>query len=153
MSTDHERGRRERAIIKLIESRPLGTQAELVSALTGDGFEVTQATVSRDIRRLGLVKQPLAEGGYRYSAPRNGSSLEEGSRRPNLASFVVGFAEVETFLAVRTRPGRAMAVAISIDEMGLPSVTGTLAGDDLVLVLIDRAEQRDNVRSALDEFF
>jgi arginine repressor len=66
---------------------------------------------------------------------------------------VTGFAEVESFLAVKTLPGRAMAVAISIDEMGLPSVSGTLAGDDMVLVLIERAEQRDNVRSALDEFF
>lgn len=153
MPADQERGRRERAIIRLIESRPLGTQAELVHALTESGFEVTQATVSRDIRRLGLIKQPLPQGGYRYSAPRTRQAKAGGANRLNLASFVTGFAEVETFLAVRTLPGRAMAVAISIDEMSLPSVTGTLAGDDLVLVLIDRAEQRDNVRSALDEFF
>lgn len=150
MPADHERGRRERAIIKLIGKRPLGTQAELISALIKDGFEVTQATVSRDIRRLGLIKEPMPEGGYRYTAPR---SRPQKARRLDLASFVTGFAEVETFLGVRTLPGRAMAVAISIDEMNLPSVTGTLAGDDLVLVLIDRAEQRENVRSALDEFF
>lgn len=152
MPADHERGRRERAIIKLIRQHPMGTQAELIEALTRDGFEVTQATVSRDIRRLGLVKEPLPQGGYRYSAPRS-RPQPKAPRRLDLASFVTGFAEVETFLAVRTLPGRAMAVAISIDEMSLPSVTGTLAGDDLVLVLIDRAEQRDNVRSALDEFF
>lgn len=155
MSADQERGRRERAIIKLIASRPLSTQAELVTALTHDGFEVTQATVSRDVRRLGLIKQPLPQGGYRYSTPRSSEQRtgEPGGHRLDLASFVVGFAEAESFLAVRTLPGRAMAVAISIDEMGLPSVTGTLAGDDLVLVLIDRAEQRQNVRSALDEYF
>jgi transcriptional regulator of arginine metabolism len=130
----------------------MGTQAELISALTEDGFEVTQATVSRDIRRLGLIKEPLPQGGYRYSPPRSHQPVK-ATRRLDLTSFVVGFAEVESLLAVRTLPGRAMAVAISIDEMSLPSVTGTLAGDDLVLVLIDRAEQRDKVRSALDDFF
>lgn len=148
---DHERARRERAIFKLIESGSLGTQAELVNALNADGFEVTQATVSRDIRRLGLVKEPLSSGGYRYTVPRTRTGLSE-ARRLDLTSFVVGFAEVESFLAVRTLPGRAMAVAISIDEMELPSVSGTLAGDDLVLVLIEKADQRDKVRSALDEF-
>ena len=152
MSADHERGRRERAIVKLIETRPLGTQAELVIALNADGFEATQATVSRDIRRLGLVKEPQAQGGYRYTVPRTRAGLSD-ARRLDLTSFVVGFAEVEAFLAVQTLPGRAMTVAISIDEMELPSVSGTLAGDDLVLVLIDRADQRDNVRSALDEYF
>lgn len=150
MSADRERGRRERAIIKLIKSRPLGTQAELISALNEDGFEVTQATVSRDIRRLGLVKEPLAGGGYRYTS---GGGRTEQTRRMDLASFVVGFAEAEAFLAVRTLPGRAMAVATSIDEMELGAVSGTLAGDDLVLVLIERAELREDVRSALDEFF
>lgn len=152
MSADHERGRRERAIVKLIESRPLGTQAELVHALNADGFEVTQATVSRDIRRLGLIKEPLSQGGYRYTVPRARTGLSD-ARRLDLTSFVVGFAEAEAFLAVKTLPGRAMAVAISIDEMELPSVSGTLAGDDLVLVLIERADQRENVRAALDEFF
>ena len=152
MPADHERGRRERAIVELIEGAPLGTQAELISALTERGFEVTQATVSRDIRRLGLVKQPLPQGGYRYSVPRR-REPSSGTRRLELASFVTGFAEVEAFLAVRTLPGRAMAVATSIDEMSLPSVSGTLAGDDLVLVLLDSAAQRDNVRSALDAHF
>jgi transcriptional regulator of arginine metabolism len=151
---DHERGRRERAIIELIQSRPLGTQAELVSALTQSGFEVTQATVSRDIRRLGLVKQPLPGGGYRYSPSLSRRErARPAARRLELAAFVQGFAEVETFLAVRTLPGHAMAVATSIDGMELPSVSGTLAGDDMVLVLIERAEQRENVRSALDEYF
>ncbi len=152
MSADHERGRRERAIVKLIETRPLGTQAELIEALNSDGFEVTQATISRDIRRLGLVKEPLSQGGYRYTAPRTRDGTSD-TRRLNLTSFVVGFAEAEAFLAVKTLPGRAMVVATSIDEMELPSVSGTLAGDDLVLVLIEKADQRDNVRSALDEYF
>lgn len=152
MSADQERNRRERAIVKLIKERPLGTQAELIRALTEDGFEVTQATVSRDIRRLGLIKKPLRGGGYRYSSSAESSSKSR-ERKLHLSSFVVGFADVESFLAVRTLPGRAMAVATSIDEMEIPSVAGTLAGDDTVLVLIERAEQRDNVRSAIDEFF
>lgn len=151
MSADQERNRRERAIIKLIASRPLASQAELVSALHEIGLKATQATVSRDIRRLGLVKEPLPEGGFRYTAPLERSG-KRAPRRPSVSSFVLGFAPVESLLAVRTLPGRAMAVAISIDEMELPSVTGTIAGDDTVLVLLDSVEQRDQVRAALDDF-
>lgn len=131
---------RDRTILELIERRPLGTQAALVSALTEAGFEVTQATVSRDIRRLGLVKAPQPQGGYRYQAPRSTKNS-----RASFSSFVTGLAEVEAFHAITTLPGRAMAVAVAIDEMEIRGVTGTLAGDDIVLVLIKRHQDKESV--------
>lgn len=151
MSADQERSRRERAIIELIARRPLATQAELMAALQDYDIEATQATVSRDIRRLGLVKEPLPEGGFRYTAaPERGS--KRSPRRPSVSSFVLGFTAVESLLGVRTLPGHAMTVATAIDEMALPTVAGTIAGDDTVLVLLEAAEGRDDVRAALDEF-
>ncbi len=150
MSQLKEKIRREQAIFRLIENRPIGTQGELVSALVESGFEVTQATVSRDVKRLGLLKQPLPEGGYRYSAPpRSGT----GASRFQLESFVTGMSQVEAFYVLNTLPGRAMLVAVTIDELGLSEIGGTLAGDDLVLVLIKKEEHKERVKAALSELF
>lgn len=141
------RSDRDRAILSLIEARPLGTQAALVEALRANDFQVTQATVSRDIRRLGLVKAPLPSGGYRYAAP---ADLKKAPGSFSLRSFLVGSASVEAFHALKTLPGRAMAVAAAIDELDLRGVTGTLAGDDLVLVLIERNSDKKRVLETLD---
>ncbi len=150
MSSERERKRRERALVTLIEEQNLQTQSELVQALENLGIRATQATVSRDIKRLGLVKAPLPDGGYRYRAPR--APLAPRTRVP-MESFVLGYLEVESFLALKTLPGRAMAVATTIDEQIIAGVSGTLAGDDLVLVLIERAEYKQSVRQALDSLF
>lgn len=139
-----EQRRREECILRLIESSRIGTQTELVTALLEEGFEVTQATVSRDVRRMGLLKGPHPDGGSTYRAPLQGSSPG-----PALASFVLESARAECFRILRTLPGRAMAVAAAIDELDLPGVVGTLAGDDLVLILIASRAQESRVMSAL----
>lgn len=148
MSEQSEKERRETAIFDLIAERSIQTQGELVEALLGAGFEVTQATVSRDVRRLGLVKKPLSGGGYSYSAP---ASITLKSKPSRLNSFVTGVSSVEAFCAINTLPGRAMAVAVTIDEMHLTEIAGTLAGDDLVLVMIKKAENREKVEEVLRE--
>lgn len=144
---------RTRAIFRLIGKQVIGTQADLVEALNSSGFEVTQATVSRDVRRLGLVKVPLSGGGYRYAAPHEAAPSDDLDRRFNLRSFVTSVASAEAFCVVETLPGRAMTIAVTIDEMELPSVIGTLAGDDLVLVMIEKNEDRDAVRTTLTQLF
>lgn len=145
-----EKEKREEAIFRLIENEPIGTQTELVDALVERGFDVTQATVSRDVRSLGLVKRPLPGGGFRYSAPgRTGLS----ARRFDLRSFITGFSQAEAFCVVNTLPGRGMLVAVTIDELALPEVAGTLAGDDIVLILIKHAADQEKVEEALSQFF
>lgn len=146
----NEKERREQAIFNLIEDRSIGTQGELVAALNESGFDVTQATVSREVRRLGLVKKPLPGGGFRYSVP---VSRSRTGRRFSLSSFVTGFSQVESFCVLSTLPGRAMMVAVTIDELELDEIAGTLAGDDLVLVMIKRARDRERVEAALSEYF
>jgi transcriptional regulator of arginine metabolism len=150
MSDLSEIERRETAIFQLIENRIIGTQGELVEALTEAGYDVTQATVSRDVRRLGLVKKALPGGGFRYSAPRGRA---EAFRKTQLTSFIVGFSEVEAFCVLNTLPGRAMMVAVTIDEMELDEIAGTLAGDDLVLVMIKEAKNKKRVEAALSDLF
>lgn len=148
MSEQSEKERREAAIFNLISERALQTQAELVGALLEAGFEVTQATVSRDVRRLGLVKKPLTGGGFAYSAPETETARPKPLRSDG---FVTGISRVEAFCAINTLPGRAMAVAVTIDEMRRPEIAGTLAGDDLVLVMIKKAENQKKVEEVLRE--
>ena len=153
VSVESEKESRTRAIFRLIKRQAIGTQAELVEALNSAGYEVTQATASRDVRRLGLVKVPLAGGGYRYAAPSEATMPVMNDKRFNLKSFVTGVTAAEAFCVVETLPGRAMTIAVTIDEMQLSSVLGTLAGDDLVLVMIDKSEERDAVRATLTQLF
>lgn len=146
MSEQSEKERREIAIFNLITERTIQTQQELVEALLSDGFDVTQATVSRDVRRLGLVKKPLPSGGFAYSVPARTGARPQPLR---VDTFVTGVSLVEAFCAINTLPGRAMAVAVTIDEMQRPEIAGTLAGDDLVLVMIKKSEYKEKVEEVL----
>lgn len=127
------RSQRDRLLLRLIHERPIGTQQELVAALQEQGLDVTQATVSRDIKRLGLAKL-----GNRYAAPPQ-------------PSYAVGVEPAEGMLVVKTLAGRASAVACQIDEADLPQIVATLAGDDTVLVLVRRKNEREAVQAALEE--
>ena len=145
------RRRREKAILALVDSRPVRTQAELVDALEEEGFEASQSTVSRDIKRLGLVKVPAGDGGYRYGRPREGPAPEaaEERLRAAVAEFVTDTVEGSSLLALKTPPGGADAVAVALDRAGLEEVAATLAGDDTVLVLVREGADRDALRRRL----
>lgn len=150
MSFVSEKERRQQAIFELISERAISTQGELVEALTQSGFEVTQATVSREMRRLGLVKTPLAGGGYRYSAP---SQAVGANKRLSSSTFVKGFSHVEAFCCLNTVAGRAIGIALAIDELELSEIAGTLAGDDVVLVMLRHIKDRARVESILRDLF
>jgi len=140
---------RERAILEIVAEEKVGTQEELARALKKRGAPVTQATVSRDVKRLGLVKVPDPKGAYRYS-PAQGIAPSAPPAEENLKSafreFVTGLESGEAFFLVKTLPGRANAVGIAIDEARRPELAGTIAGDDTILVIVRRA--RDGARVA-----
>lgn len=149
---------RDRAILEIVDARAIRTQAELVDALAERGIEVTQATVSRDIRRLGLVKVQDADGASRYALPPPGDAPAGAARdalRGALREFATDTAVGGALLAVRTQVGAANAVAVAIDRARLPGVVATLAGDDTILVLTrneeDRARVLDEIRRLLRE--
>ena len=153
---------REREILRILADRPVHTQGELVSELQARGFMVTQATVSRDIQRLGVVKLPASDGAPRY-VPRdeaigseNGAGNGGAIAREELAAVfresVLDVDSGEALLAIRTPPGLANAVAITIDRAGIPEIVATLAGDDTIFVLSRSAADRAKVRRLLEGY-
>ena len=126
---------RRAAIVELIRTRNVATQAELRELLSARGFDVTQATLSRDIRDLGLVKRS-SDGAYQQQgaepqvAPAAGFALQRA-----MAEYASGVACVQQLIVVRTGPGMAQPLALAIDRAKLDEVVGTLAGDDTILVI------------------
>jgi transcriptional regulator of arginine metabolism len=129
---------RQHAIRDLVNSRPIGSQREVVDALGAQGFAVTQATVSRDITELGLVKAPGADG-HVYLAPDviatpGSGTLDERLRRI-LSDISVTIGRSGLILVLTGTPGTASVIAQAIDESSLREQEGTLAGDNTLLVL------------------
>lgn len=151
MTPDHRRDR-ERAILEILDDLTIRTQADLVRALERRGYSVTQATVSRDVRRLGLVKVQGADGRSRYTA--NGTeSQAPGSRRvlrTTLRDFATDIVAGDALLAIRTHSGCANAVGVALDDAGIEGVVATLAGDDTILVLTRDRDDRDRVLEELE---
>lgn len=151
MTPDRRRDR-ERAILEILDDLTIRTQADLVRALERRGFPVTQATVSRDVRRLGLVKVQDADGRSRYTANGAESAAPApGSRRvlrTTLRDFATDIVAGDALFAIRTHSGCANAVGVALDDAGIDGVVATLAGDDTILVLTRGPEERERV---LDE--
>lgn len=136
---------RDRRILNILARRAVTTQAELVAALQSAGIQVTQATVSRDIKRLGLVKLPDGNGTYRYQAPHAArpTTVEVQARlRRAMIDYVAEVDEGSGLVVVKTATGSASTVAEAIDEVAWPEVVGTVAGDNTILVVPRRAGQR-----------
>ena len=127
-------------ILEIIELYPIETQDELIERLRDCGYEVTQATVSRDIKELMLVKVPKGQGRYRYAYPAGHETKEvvfSSSRMERLfRDTVLGMDYSENLIVVKTMPGAANAVASAIDYAKWPQVIGTIAGDDNILVIV-----------------
>lgn len=133
------------AIKEIIQSKPISSQDELVLELRKRSFEVTQATLSRDLRELGVVRIH-AEGGVRYAL-----SVESEERK---LQSLVGFEIIsvncnEAMIVIRTLPGRAPGVASFIDSLHSPEILGTVAGDDTVLVLPSSTRKTEAVMDSI----
>lgn len=128
-------------IKEIVQSRPIETQEELAKALQEEGIEVTQATVSRDIKELMLVKVPTSDGHYRYALSQEQSMLMSKNRVAHL--FQDSIVRVDSCLnqiVVRTMPGSASMVASAIDLAKWENVIGTIAGDDTILIITNNPD-------------
>ena len=136
---------RHRAIRDLVAPRPIRTQQELAGALRERGFRTTQATMSRDVAELGLVKAPR-DGTQAYALPPRlveAESSGEDRLRALLRDLPIEVREAGLLLVVRTLPGSAHAIAAALDRARWPEVAGSIAGDDTVFVACaDRAALR-----------
>lgn len=151
--TPAHRRERERAILELVAEMPIRTQADLVRALKHRGYDVTQATASRDVRRLGLVKVRDADGRSRYTASESDNQPPVSRRvlQATLRDFATQISAADAMFAIRTYSGCANAVAVALDDAGLDGVVATLAGDDTILVLTRNAEDRNNVLTEIEQ--
>ncbi|MEW5979079.1 MAG: ArgR family transcriptional regulator [Acidobacteriota bacterium] len=141
-----DKSRRHRKILTLIKVQPISSQLELGRRLKEDGFSVTQATLSRDLRELNLVK--TAQG---YKLPeglsRNGPRF--ATAKPTISQFLNEVVAIGNLLVVKTDPGGAHPVALTLDNLGWKEIVGTVAGDDTILVVTQAPRQATSVRNRL----
>ncbi len=121
-----EKHRRHRAILDAIAQDAISSQEDLRRRLEAQGFDVTQATLSRDLRELGVVKRVTRTGLYRYVAPDRFAGLP-----------ILGYRASGNLLVLKTEIGSAPRVAYQIDALHMPEVLGTVAGEDTLLVVIE----------------
>jgi len=144
---------RQRAIRDLVEQRPLRTQQELAGALRERGFRTTQATISRDVAELGLIKAGRS-GMQAYAIPprlREADTSGEDRIRTLLQDMPVEIREAGTMLVLKTLPGSAHPLAAALDRARWPEVAGSIAGDDTVFVAFADRRSLARVRRRLEE--
>jgi len=138
---------RHAAILRIVRDRRVENQDVLREALAGEGINVTQATLSRDIRELGLAKLVDPQGGAFYANPNAGSLRPDlGQILPTLMLSVEGTGPL---LVIKTASGGAGAVGAAVDQAGWSEVIGTIAGEDTVLVIARSPAMRQAVASRL----
>ena len=138
------KSQRQAKIMEIISTRNVETQEQLLDALKQEGFNGTQATISRDIKELRIVKELTNLGTYRYTTT-NGEISGSFSARLNtiFRECVIGFDYAQNIIVIRTLPGLGSAAGAAIDAMNMSAVVGSLAGDDTVMVVM-----RDNNTAA-----
>ncbi|MNN32617.1 Arginine repressor [compost metagenome] len=134
------KGQRHIKIREIITGQEIETQDELVEALRKSGFQVTQATVSRDIKELMLIKVPTDDGRYKYSMPTAQRYNPVLKLQRALIDNFVHIDHTGNLVVVKCLPGTANAVAVLIDNMEWADLLGTICGDDTIL-LICRSEE------------
>ena len=131
--------RRHNKIIEIITEYDIDTQDELIAKLRDAGFDVTQATVSRDIRDLKLVKISTKDHRYKYALSPHDDIHISAKYRNIMRETIIGVDYANNFVVLRTYSGMAQAAAAAVDGMGWSEIVGTIAGDDTIFVMM-----RDN---------
>ena len=132
---------RQNKILEIIGSRDIETQNQLIDALRESGFNSTQATVSRDMRELRLIKEPGGNGRSKYAAPSESGMTGYGDRLKTIfRESVTSFSSAQNLVVIKTLPGLAPAACAAIDGMDIKTLVGSLAGDDTAfLAMADNA--------------
>ncbi|MDR3349282.1 MAG: arginine repressor [Acidaminococcales bacterium] len=140
------KGIRHAKIKEIIDQQMMETQEDLAAALRAHGIDVTQATVSRDIKELMLIKVPTGDGHYRYAFPtEQGVMLSQARMERIFQDSVISVLASENLVIIRTLPGTAQAVAYTIDYVRWPEILGTIAGDDTIFVAASSRNEIDNL--------
>ena len=150
-----EKNNRLEALRLIISSQQMGSQEELLNALQKEGFQLTQATLSRDLKQLKVAKAATMSGNYVYVLPNE--SMYKRVSTPSSAREMMqipGFISISysgNMGVIKTRPGYASAIAWNIDRGDLPQILGTIAGDDNIFVVIKEGVSHREVTEALSK--
>jgi transcriptional regulator of arginine metabolism len=139
---------RQSQILDVVDHVPVASQEELRQQLHARGIEATQATISRDLKELGLVKR-AGDGAYVRPGERRGSPLIEEQLRRAATSLVRNFERVEAMLVIKTDRGQAQGLAEWIDQAQLAEVAGTIGGDDTILLVCRGVEAAERLEIRL----
>lgn len=145
------KNRRQRRILEIVSNETIGTQKELAERLQQEGFEITQATISRDIKELLLVKVNIGGDRYKYVIAQE-TPVTDAKLRMVLREFILSYDYSENLLILNTAPGNANTVASAIDRARWPQVIGTLAGDDTVMLVIKPKEAVQEVVEKIEDY-
>jgi transcriptional regulator of arginine metabolism len=141
---------RQSQILDVIDHEPVASQEELRLKLASRGIEATQATISRDLKDLGLVKR-AGDGAYERPGVERSSPATEEQLRRSIGSLVRGLERVDAMVILRTDPGQAQSVAVLIDRVKLDEIAGTIAGDDTILIVCRGAQAATVVETKWNE--
>lgn len=140
---------RHSKITELIEKYDIGTQEELLEKLLECGVEVTQATVSRDIKELRLVKHPVSGGQYKYS--QASVNDEKFMKYYTIFSDTVTFCDcAQNIIVLKCHPGTAQAACAALDALNMNEIVGTIAGDDTIFVVCRSDRTAQNTKKEID---
>ena len=143
------KGQRHMRIREIVTNNEIETQDELVDRLKQNGYNVTQATVSRDIKELHLVKVPLQDGRYKYSLPADQRFNPLQKLQRALADSFVSIDGVSHFLMIKSLPGNGNAIAVLLDHLEWDEILGTLSGDDTILIICRKEEDREVIKERI----
>jgi len=129
------KGKRHLKIREIIATKEIDTQDDLVEELKKAGFHATQATISRDIKELHLVKVPLDDGRYKYSLPADQKFNPLQKLKRLLTDSFVGIDYTENLIVIKTIPGSANAIGALIDNLQWEDIMGSICGDDTCLII------------------
>ncbi len=141
---------RQAIIAKLIEENVISTQEDLLARLLEAGVNVTQATVSRDIKEMHIVKHPASSGEYKYCLPTTGPEENSGKYMSILIGSALCTDIAMNTVVLKCHVGTAQAACAALDSMGLQNVAGTLAGDDTIFILCYSEEAAAKIKRKLD---
>jgi transcriptional regulator of arginine metabolism len=140
---------RQSKIIEIIENNVVETQEELAELLRANGINITQATVSRDIKELRLIKVLDESGRYKYAMLKNQDNYQNDRLVKMFADSVINIDYSGNMIVLKTIPGTASAAAAAIDGLGWKEIIGSLAGDDAIFIVV---RENEDIRHLVEKF-
>lgn len=145
------KAKRQERILELISEYEIETQDEMISRLTAEGFKVTQATISRDLKELRLTKVQTARGTCRYSLGQTRQGIGSVKLNNAMADSITDVKYSLNNVVIKTYPGLAAAVAFAVDSLNMPSILGCVAGDDTVIIVTNSEESSNEISKKITE--